>query len=392
MIDAVRAACSAHGLLQGRVAVAVSGGVDSVVLVHVLLELGHRPTVLSVDHGLRPESASELGFVRDLARGLDLPCTTTSLGLGAGPGAAARAREARLGWLASHGFDSVALGHHRDDQAELVLDRLARGAGAGGLSGMGWRRGPFVRPLLGHARHQILAWASGRGLSWVEDPSNAGGTRGQIRSEVLPALERARPGAAASIVRSARRLADDERYLAGLARELIDVDGVDPQGPGVLVRRAVLALVREVAGGLVGVEGRHLDAALALGEGGVVELPGGLRVLRGGRLHVLPAVPEPAAGEQLCWGVWRLASNRPVAVRAPRPGEQWQGRPLRERLRAAGVPCRLRDLHPVVEAGELAWVPGLPPAGKAPAGLCVEATRPPAPCVPGTDVFRWGAA
>ena len=392
MIDAVREACRRHDLLRGTLAVAVSGGVDSVVLLHVLLELGHRPVVLGLDHGLRPESSDELAFVEELAGQLELDLRSTRLDLAAGADLAARARTARLGWLAAQGFDSVALGHHRDDQAELVLDRLARGAGAGGLAGMAWRRGVFVRPLLGQPRAELVAFAEARGLRWVEDPSNRLGTRGGLRHEVLPALERVRPGAAGAIVRSARRLAEDERYLAARAGELRSDHGVDPDGPPVLVRRALLALVREVAGGLVGLEARHLDAALALGPGGVVQLPGQLRLLRLERYLVLPAVPPPAEGCSLRWGAWQLESSRAVRVRPAGVGELWEGRPLRERLRAAGVPAALRDLHPVVQLDDRIWVPGLPAVRKPPAGARVEATRPTTPCVPGTAVFRWSAS
>ncbi len=388
MIGRVGAACERLALCAGPLAVAVSGGVDSVVLLHLLHRLGFEPTVLSCDHGLRSGSVDELAFVRGLADDLGLPCRTASLGLSAGSGAPQRARAARLAWLSGQGFDAVALGHHRDDQVELVIDRLARGAGAGGLAGMSERRGVFVRPLLAASRAEILAYARRHELSWMEDPSNAGGTRGQLRHRVIPALEAARPGARVAVARAAQRLREDQDYLQERAMTLVSADGVPADAPPALARRALIELVRSVAGGLADTEARHLDAALSLGEGGVVQLPGGLRIVRDGGLRVLPASPGPRV-RPAQWGLWSLRAPVDFSVRSVAPGERGGGCSLRDRLRAARIPPHLRDLHPVVEVGEARWLVGVWESGKLPPGVRVEATRPPWPCVPGAGPFTW---
>lgn len=142
LLQAVAGYAARHGLLSPppRYA-AVSGGVDSVVLLHALVALGQRPEVVSCDHGLRPEAADEVRFVEGLAQGLGLPCHVLRLEVGAGPDLASRARAARYAaWDALPAGD-IALGHHQDDQAETVLDHLMRGAGAGGL-----RQASYTRP------------------------------------------------------------------------------------------------------------------------------------------------------------------------------------------------------------------------------------------------------
>jgi len=257
----------------GRLAVAVSGGVDSVVLLHLLRSEGLDPAVVHFHHGTRPENQAEWAFVESLA---GERFQGHRLELSPGPDLQSRARKARYAVLDAAPFDTVALGHHADDQAETVLDRLIRGAGAGGLAGMAVRRGRYLRPLLAVSRRQLLDYAEEHRLRWMEDPSNVRGTRGALRHRVLPELEDIRRGAARGIVRSSGWLAQDDALLQELAAGLLDGDSArltDLQAaPAPLARRAVLQLVRGAAGGLGNAEARHVDALLA---GRAVQLPGG---------------------------------------------------------------------------------------------------------------------
>jgi len=240
-----------HGLWEpGRhVAVAVSGGLDSVVLLDVLLATrawhGAELSIVTVDHGIRPESAEDAAFVAALAHRHGLPCHTAALSLG--PQASEdEARTARFAAFDAVVCDAVALAHHRDDQAETVVLQLLRGTGSAGLSGMSFRRGRFVRPLLGEAREALLAYARHRGLRWREDPSNGDPRylRNRVRHEVLPLLEDVRPGAREALARAARAVADDRELVAAQLPE-----GIGPpwpaswvgSGPAALVRRALLA-------------------------------------------------------------------------------------------------------------------------------------------------------
>ncbi len=202
-----------------RVLLAVSGGLDSTVMLDVLAELdgvGARLEVASVDHGLRPEAVGEVAQVGRAAARLGLPFHPLSLRLAPGPNLAARARDARRAALLGVGADRICTAHHEDDQAETVLQRLLCGAGAGGLRGMAPLDGPWCRPLLGEPRSVLAAHAELRGLRWVEDPSNAGSQRGRLRA-LLPALAEIHGGGTAAIARSARLLAREDALLTELA-------------------------------------------------------------------------------------------------------------------------------------------------------------------------------
>lgn len=202
-----------------RVLVAVSGGMDSMVLMHLLSRLcdAHKGEleVASVDHGLRSESAAEVRTVAAAARQLDLKCHTLCLNLDAGPNLGLRAREARQEALLALGHHRIATGHHQDDQAETVLQHLLRGAGMTGLSGMKAASGHFCRPLLSEPKAVLRAWAEAEQITWVEDPSNAASQRGQIRT-LMPKLDALHGGASGALARSARLLAHEDALLQKL--------------------------------------------------------------------------------------------------------------------------------------------------------------------------------
>ena len=213
------------------VAVAVSGGADSLALLHALRALagrrGWRLAVLTVDHGLRPGSAADAAFVADHAKTLGLPARVLTLApgdlephRGAGPEAAARAARYGALWPAADalGCPWLATGHTLDDQAETVLLQLLRGAGPDGLAGMAVRTGRLLRPLLGARRTETRAACVAMGLAWREDPTNAEDTplRNRVRTQLLPLLEDLRPGATRTLARTATLAADERDWLAPL--------------------------------------------------------------------------------------------------------------------------------------------------------------------------------
>jgi tRNA(Ile)-lysidine synthase len=182
------------------VLVGVSGGADSVALLHVLSELADslplKLSVLHVHHGLRPEADDEARFVERLGEEMRLPViverVTVERSLGLSPEAAMRrARYAafRL-WAERSAASRVALGHTADDQAETVLMRLLQGAGPRGLAGIPPVRGPYIRPLIETGRGEILKELQARNLPWVEDPSNRDPKflRNRLRHDLLPLL------------------------------------------------------------------------------------------------------------------------------------------------------------------------------------------------------------
>jgi len=183
-----------------HVLVACSGGPDSTTLLHVLhrlrSEFGITLCVASIDHGLRPESASEVEQVRAFASTLGVPFYSVRVELTReGVSIQARARELRYRALQevalSHEAVRIAVGHTQDDQAETVLARMLRGAGLRGLGGIEARRSDgVIRPLLDCRRSDVRAYAEERTLPFVDDPSNhqRAFERVRIRHEVLPAL------------------------------------------------------------------------------------------------------------------------------------------------------------------------------------------------------------
>jgi tRNA(Ile)-lysidine synthase len=171
--------------LPDPLGVAVSGGGDSVALLHILQDLakshGTRLCAVTVDHGLRKESGEEAAGVARLCAGLDVPHAVLRWDGWNGQGnLQSAAREARYSliadWARSQGVTAVALGHTADDQAETVLMRLARGSGVDGLSAMVPRRMSegikFLRPLLRISRQSLRSYLKERCVPWIEDPSN----------------------------------------------------------------------------------------------------------------------------------------------------------------------------------------------------------------------------
>ncbi|WP_415183563.1 tRNA lysidine(34) synthetase TilS [Phaeovulum sp.] len=183
-----------------RLGVAVSGGGDSVALLHLLAAQPDRPALnaVTVDHGLRPEAASEAAAVAQLCAGLGVPHETLRWqgwdGRGNLSDAARRARYTLMAdWARAHDVEAVALGHTADDQAETFLMRLARGAGLDGLSAMATERAAWgalwLRPLLAAPRADLRAFLRDLGAQWAEDPSNDDPSYDRVRARaVLTAL------------------------------------------------------------------------------------------------------------------------------------------------------------------------------------------------------------
>jgi tRNA(Ile)-lysidine synthase len=227
---------------DSRIAVALSGGVDSVVLLHLMAALrGEFALYLQavhVNHGLSPNADAWEKFCSDACAALGVGFSAVRLGLArvAGESLEAQARKARYAALedaaAESGTGIIALAQHADDQAETVLLQLLRGAAAKGLAAMPeWRcTGSgccYWRPLLQTTRKEIVEYAHQRGLRWIEDESNANTTykRNFLRAQVLPRLEEGFPGYRASLARAAAHAADAAQLLDQLAN-------VDAAGAG----------------------------------------------------------------------------------------------------------------------------------------------------------------
>jgi tRNA(Ile)-lysidine synthase len=245
-----------HGMFASgdRVAVAVSGGADSVCLLYVLREVAARwglgLSVVHVNHNLRgAESEGDARFVRALAAELGLPFTQHDLDLSASPGNLEQAaRDARLDFFHRHlagGLATrVALGHTRSDQAETVLFRFLRGSGTTGLAAIRpvTRRG-IVRPLIETDRREIVSFLRDRGIPWREDSSNAtlDFARNRIRHQLLPQLTREwNPALTETLAHMADLSLAEEAYWQAEMDRLADLHLTRRDG-GVLMSAATLA-------------------------------------------------------------------------------------------------------------------------------------------------------
>jgi tRNA(Ile)-lysidine synthase len=220
---------------------------DSMVLLHVLVALRARCGIVlaaaHVHHGLSPNADAWADFCRRQCNQFDVPLQVLRVEVArdTGAGLESAARDARLLALDAVAADWLVFAHHRDDQAETVLFRLARGAGVSGAAAMQEVEPGApgrLRPLLEVRRRELAAWAAARRLEWVEDESNADirHARNRLRLRVLPELEQAVPGASQSLARAAANFRDSERLLDDLA----EFDDECARMGGVAWRRSAL--------------------------------------------------------------------------------------------------------------------------------------------------------
>ena len=278
-------------LAQGQqVGAAVSGGADSVCLLHALLELaprhGWRVAVLHLNHQLRgAESQRDVEFVEEMARRLGLPFHLETVSVAEAEDNLEQAgREARRAFyrrlLEAGLVDRVAVGHTRNDQAETVAFRFLRGSGTAGLAGIRpVTDGGVVRPLLNVTRAEVEQWLRERGIGWREDSSNADPrfARNRIRHGLLPQLEREwNPALVETLAQTAEWAQGEEAFweaeIGRLAGERLTLrDGTALMRCGALLelpvasaRRLVRRAMEHVKGDLRGVGFAHVEQALAL--------------------------------------------------------------------------------------------------------------------------------
>jgi tRNA(Ile)-lysidine synthase len=239
LYEAFKSALSRRSLWKApeSVLVAVSGGSDSVALLHLFARLREEaPFPLGaahLNHGARGgESDEDERFVAETARRLEVPLHTARLPAGSldarAEGWEAAARKARYQFLretaGQNGASRVAMGHTKDDQAETVLMRLLRGSGRRGLGGIHPAvEGVFIRPLLGFTKEELSGYLEARGESWREDSSNRSPERlrNRIRHELLPALRRAyNPDLVEVLARTAEVFREEDDYLSSVTSEV----------------------------------------------------------------------------------------------------------------------------------------------------------------------------
>ena len=273
--------------LPPRLGVAVSGGGDSVALMHLLQDIaqsdGINLRVATVDHGLRPASAAEAARVAEQAALLNIAHDALQWQGWDGAGNLQdQARQARYRllteWAQRNDIPAIALGHTADDQAETVLMRLGRAAGVSGLSGMPDARlhngVTLLRPMLGISRQSLRDYLSGIGVDWIEDPSNQDLRFDRIKAR--EALSELAPLgiSAQSLARVAENLAQAREALAlytqETARKIAVVDGgevcIDRSGfelcPSEIKRRLLVGVIAWLSGPGYPPRGTAVDQAV----------------------------------------------------------------------------------------------------------------------------------
>ena len=406
----------APGIFPGaHLALGLSGGLDSVALLSVLLEvapaLQFSLRAVHVNHGISANAGRWAEFCAELCGKSKTPLQIESVEVAAyrDLGLEGAARRARYEVFARVDADFIVLAQHRDDQAETLLLRLLRGAGPRGLAAMSplrslaGTRARLLRPLLGISRQDIELYARSRGLEWVEDESNADTLRRRnfLRHEVFPLLEQQFPAASVTIARAAAHLAEARDLLDEMAQadlencggSALDIavlrrlgearaknllrDWCEAQGVQPLSAARTTELLRQLresgSDSRVSLEGRgwtllryrdrlHLEPAAAAVERDFSETWDGGNALPllalGG---VLKFKPEEGRGLSLA----KLREN-PVTVRVRRGGERLQPdhrrprRTLKNLFQERGVPPWHRDRLPLLFCGEhLVSVPGI---------------------------------
>ena len=335
ILSRVRQFVRQHDLVapDTRVLAAVSGGSDSIALVHILRDLAaagelRLAGLAHFNHQLRSSAGDDEQFAAGVAASLGLPIAVDRDDVAARAKRERRsvedaARTARHEFFerarVAAGADVVALGHTRDDQAETVLLRLARGAGPRGLAGMHPRNGRIVRPLLGCRRQDLRAWLDERQLQFVEDATNQDVSipRNRVRAELLPLLEaRFNPGIVDVLADQAEVTRDAWAWMDAMAAELearivgrattagdamvreIDVAGL--RAAPLALQRAVLWRVMSEVAGHRPIAFGHVDAALRLTrEPGEIRIDvPGQRLQRIGSSLVLTGRVAGAAGRR----------------------------------------------------------------------------------------------
>lgn len=360
-----------------RYVVAFSGGMDSTVLLHALVQVRRRMTpalvAVHVHHGLHPQADAWQDFCTAFCAAHGVPLIARSVDgrarQGEGPEAAARqARYRALAELAREG-DCLLTAHHQDDQVETLLLHLLRGSGPHGLAAMApcrpWRGIWLARPLLGFGRQALRGYALAQGLSWVEDPSNQAQDldRNLLRHEILPRLRARWPGAGDTLARTARHQRAAATLLEDLAR--LDRSGVTGRRPDILDVRALSRLsrprqanlVREWvrSQGLPAVPARRLDQILVQVLGArrdampLVRWEGAeLRRYRD-ELYLMPPLSEHDPAQAYLWDPEQTLVISHLGVTLTRRGLEAMGldtagwvAPVQVGFRRGGERCRLR--------------------------------------------------
>jgi tRNA(Ile)-lysidine synthase len=219
-------------LKEKKLLIAISGGIDSVVLTHLLSALNFNISLAHCNFNLRnTESDLDTVFVKKVAKELKIKCFTTSfetkkIAQENKESTQVTARNLRYNWfqeiLEAHNFDYVLTAHHADDNLETFLINLTRGSGLDGFTGIPEINGNIIRPLLKFSRIEILSYAKENKLSWREDKSNAATkyVRNKIRHKILPVLKEINPSLLDTFSKTLENLKESKQLIDDSIEEI----------------------------------------------------------------------------------------------------------------------------------------------------------------------------
>ncbi|MCD8380572.1 MAG: tRNA lysidine(34) synthetase TilS [Lachnospiraceae bacterium] len=282
-----------HHLIEtgDRILIALSGGADSVALLHFLKGLQDeyhlKLLAVHVNHGIRRKAGEDEAFCEQLCDKMRVPLRCCHIAPGElenkkGMSLEEAARDMRYALLEEcrreAGFDKIAVAHHANDNAETMLFQLFRGSGLKGLSGIAPMRGPVIRPFLGVTRAEILQYLSDNGLAHVEDVTNQDVrySRNRIRADIIPAAETVNASAVENMSRCAEQLKDIQAYMEEEAEAFLSQSAVFDAGgasisltalkklPTALQREVLYESVARVCGSRKDITFSHIEAARKL--------------------------------------------------------------------------------------------------------------------------------
>lgn len=330
LVDGIRETMAAQ---RGKkLLVAVSGGLDSVSLLDLLLqvrdELRLELVVAHADHGVRDDSAADAAFVRELAAAYSLPFVTSTLKLAPGGNLEGRAREARYAWLESvrkrRRADYIVTAHQADDQVETLFLHLARGAGLGGLAGMKTQTYRLLRPLLAVPRKEITRYARKRKLHYRLDSTNRNLqiARNRVRRRVVTNLQKLNPQLIETVTQSMRVLADEYGVLQEMAARELAAATVSSSTKRLALSRVKVAglsrglrhhlwreALRRLCGDLAAFRLKHLE-----------NLDDLLNRQTGSRIHLPRSVTAYRRYDEIVLARSAVAVRNPRTVKLPVPG------------------------------------------------------------------------
>ena len=381
--------------LTKKYVLAVSGGVDSMTMLHIFSALSPRPnfSVITVNHNIRAQAQADCNVVEEYCQKLQVECRKVFVDV---PKYASEhrlseetaARILRYEVLDEADCDCVCLAHHKGDNAETVLMHIIRGSGSYGAEGIRRQNGKYLRPMLDWSRADIESYARENNVPYVHDSTNdeTKYSRNYIRKVILPELKRLNPSAEQNIVRFADNIAEDNAYLDSLA-DISSVTFFEKQAripleivkqPKPVAYRSLRKVFRAL-GIFYDIERTHIEALIALsdGDGGKqISLPFGYTAINdydcitltsaNGQTYgfeipfeVGKTVRPPKIGEYLRFDIDAIPQN--AVIRNKRNGDIFVkfgggSKPLRRYLTDVKIPRRKRDALSIVASGNEALI------------------------------------